>query len=79
MADVGQRGVEVDEVFTNMVYAARQALSAGEGTLDNRFMQIVFVLELVAVLLVAWLGAGKFATSGVLAVVRHHAVEGEAR
>ena len=60
-----------------MVYAARQALSAGEGTLDNRFMQIVFVLELV--LLVAWLGAGEFATGGVLAVVRHHAVEGEAR
>ena len=79
MADVGQRGVEVDEVFTNMVYAARQTLGTGEGTLDNRFVQVVFVLKLVAVLLVAWLGAGEFATDGVLAVVRHHAVEGEAR
>ena len=79
MADVGQRSIEVNEVLANMVHAARQSLGTGEGTLDDCFVQIVCVFELVAVLLVAWLVAGEIATGGILAVVRYDTVEGETR
>ena len=78
MADVGQRSIEVYEVLANVVHAARQSLSAGESTLDDCFVQVVCVFELVAVLLVAWLAAGEIATGRILAVVRYYTVESEA-
>ena len=79
MADVVERGVEVDEAAGDAVRTAGQPLRAGEDARKDLALQVVPAPEKLAVLLVARFDLGEVVLDGVLLVVGDHGVQGEAR
>ena len=79
MPDIGQRGIEVNQILADAPHVA-QALRIGEHALYHYLAQLqVVALELVTVELITRMRLGIHVLHGVLAVHRHHAVEREAR
>ena len=75
MADVRQRGIEVDEVTADVVQVM-QAVSIGKYTLDDFVAQRLVESELVAVLLPAGLHLRELALQRILIVRWHYPIEG---